>query len=316
MQAMSVHDASAPCRTTSIPRVTIYNVLQGIKGNFPAEKMRLPEAGSSFNSGPDLVGRIILRMQVPGAARRRAIERELRDHIEDMTQSLLDAGHTEAEIEDIVIGRFGDPDQIAGEFSRTYRAERLTADLVRFGRFLFLSMLVTTALVCLAWLATAFANAIPITAAFPLRGLRLLLCSLLCIGYVATYLGARLLRAGQHLQCLMFSAGSLALAAVVLYILGSELRSGIAVLVLGALLSLLRDAQVRLAWIAAIGIPLLLVWSIFGPFVRNHDLLLNSQLLLHWQTRVFLSVCGAIFCWTLHFLTKRFELRTGKIFLI
>lgn len=56
--------------------------------------------------------------------RRQEIRRELRCHFEDFAERAAAAGHSEAEMEQLIARHFGDTDLVAGQFAVVYRHER------------------------------------------------------------------------------------------------------------------------------------------------------------------------------------------------
>src|ERR1700744_6696334 len=75
--------------------------------------------------GPDeLIDRIVSSAHIPYGEQRREIQRELRAHVEDYVLAAAESGRDPAEIEQLVIAHFGDPDQIAYGFARVYRHDR------------------------------------------------------------------------------------------------------------------------------------------------------------------------------------------------
>ena len=71
-----------------------------------------------------LIDGIVNSSQLPPGKRRREIQRELRDHIEDFVVAAREAGRDQDEIEQLVLANFGDPGQIARGFAWVYRYER------------------------------------------------------------------------------------------------------------------------------------------------------------------------------------------------
>jgi hypothetical protein len=92
----------------------------------------------------ELVEKILKASQIPSARRRKDVSRELRAHIEDFILVAAQAGYDDAEIDRLVRTNFGDPQEIANEFSRVYTRERT---IFRLSVFL-LSTLVAAAFAC------------------------------------------------------------------------------------------------------------------------------------------------------------------------
>jgi len=72
----------------------------------------------------ELVDQIVSASRIPPGKRRHEIQRELSSHIEDFVVAASEAGHSQSEIEKLVLAHFGDPGQIAQSFAWVYRHER------------------------------------------------------------------------------------------------------------------------------------------------------------------------------------------------
>jgi hypothetical protein len=77
-----------------------------------------------MRTADELIRGVVNGSQLPSLKRHYEIRRELRSHIEDFIAAELEAGHTEQEIEALLLARFGDPAQIAQDFSQVYKSER------------------------------------------------------------------------------------------------------------------------------------------------------------------------------------------------
>jgi hypothetical protein len=71
-----------------------------------------------------LIQQIIALARFPDARQRHEIERELRNHLEDLEEEARSQGHDEAMIERIAAMRFGNPQEIAAAFASAYAIER------------------------------------------------------------------------------------------------------------------------------------------------------------------------------------------------
>ncbi len=73
---------------------------------------------------PAVIQQIVALAKLPGARCRCEIERELRDHLEDLEEEARSRGHNEAMIEQIAAIRLGAPREIAAAFASVYAFER------------------------------------------------------------------------------------------------------------------------------------------------------------------------------------------------
>jgi hypothetical protein len=87
-----------------------------------------------------LIEEIMAASRIPFARRRREVLRELRAHVEDFVSAGRHSGRAEADIERLLVERFGDPRQIARQFAWVYRRERAALHL---GAFLISTILVS-----------------------------------------------------------------------------------------------------------------------------------------------------------------------------
>jgi len=65
----------------------------------------------------DLIGDVVRRALIPSEAKRQALVRELRSHLEDCILAAREAGHSDDEIRQLVLARFGDPGQVGEGFA-------------------------------------------------------------------------------------------------------------------------------------------------------------------------------------------------------
>jgi hypothetical protein len=94
----------------------------------------------------ELINDIVSSSRIPSGKRREEVLRELRSHVEDFVLATHEAGHTDDEIQRLVISSLGDPGQIARGFAWVYRRERAVLHLCVF----VLSTLVTASLLSAA----------------------------------------------------------------------------------------------------------------------------------------------------------------------
>lgn len=87
-----------------------------------------------------LIDEIMAGSRIPRAGRRREVQRELRAHVDDFVNACRLSGRGEADIDRLLVERFGDPLQIAQQFAWVYRRERVA---LHFGAFLISTVLVS-----------------------------------------------------------------------------------------------------------------------------------------------------------------------------
>jgi uncharacterized membrane protein len=135
----------------------------------------------------ELIDKVVSSSQIPSRRRKLEIARELRAHIEDFVLIAQQAGHSEEEICRLVLANFGDPQEIAREFARVYRRERV---ILRLSVFL-LSTLVAASFISVAVLALQGSMAIGLGVPIPrvFGGHHLTLEMLYLLSTAAAYVG-------------------------------------------------------------------------------------------------------------------------------
>src|SRR5215831_635340 len=98
---------------------------------------------SEMTAAERLIDEVMAASRIPFARRRREVLRELRAHVEDFVSAGRQSGCSEAEIDRLLVERFGNPQQIARQFAWVYRRERATLHL---GAFLISTVLVSLAI--------------------------------------------------------------------------------------------------------------------------------------------------------------------------
>ena len=168
-----------------------------------------------------LVGRIVRLLTTSSAQARGEIEGELASHIDDMIEEARAAGCNDREIEELVISRFGDPDEIARQFAGVY-SPRLR--IVRAAEFLLLaavSLVLVLAFTGAAQAVVAVSVGLPASAVLTRGHARTELGVLagLAIGYLALYFSARFFRSPVRLRSALLVAVCFGLAGAALQIL-------------------------------------------------------------------------------------------------
>jgi hypothetical protein len=93
----------------------------------------MPSWGAIEMTAADrLIEEIMAASRIPTGRRRREVLRELRAHVEDFMIVRLQDGHTESDVERLLLEQFGDQLQIACQFASVYRRERIALHLAGF----------------------------------------------------------------------------------------------------------------------------------------------------------------------------------------
>src|SRR5215831_2358128 len=142
----------------------------------------------------DLVARVLTQARIAGAARRRAVERELRDHIEDAAAELRAAGCADEQLADRVAEQFGDPGEIAHAFEETYSAERVVANALLWSGQLVVSFLAAAAVIATVQLLSAVLRRVGVASVFAQFKMETIGFAALASGYVASCWVERMLQ--------------------------------------------------------------------------------------------------------------------------
>lgn len=209
-----------------------------------------------MRSSPDpdrIIERIVARARIPGVARRREIERELRDHLEDMADDDLE--------------RFGDPEAVGDALAEVYATERLAAQIARAIALVAASGLAAAVIIGGVQTAMAMWAATPLVATLEQMDSEILGFVAVAFGYCASYLIRRQFHLGLP--------RAVGLILVVAFWIGaglSQLAPGHAAIATVAYLStafgeLLASAPVPLLWLAGTAGPLLIASLALGPLL-------------------------------------------------
>ncbi len=99
-----------------------------------------------MRTADQLIADIVRSSRISSRKRRQELLRELATHVDDFVLLARQAGRGDEEIQRLLVADFGDPQQIAQQFARVYRRERIMLHLSVFP----ISTLVVTALVSAA----------------------------------------------------------------------------------------------------------------------------------------------------------------------
>jgi hypothetical protein len=229
-----------------------------------------------------IVEQILSRARIPGAKRRREIERELRDHLEDMAEQGLE--------------RFGSPEDVGVALARVYATERLVAQVARLTVMVVASGIAAAVIIGGVQAAMAIWTAAPLAATVAQMGSEVVGFAAVALGFCVSYLARR-----QFHLSLPGVTGLILVVAVWIGAGLSVLAPRHAVIATVAFLStafggLLAFAPVPLLWLAGTGGPLLIAGIALGP-------LLPGGGRFPWLMWLGLSLaCGA-----LRFIARAFE---------
>jgi hypothetical protein len=194
-----------------------------------------------------IVERVMLRARIPSAARRREIERELRDHLEDMTEEGLD--------------RFGSPDDVGDALARVYAPERLVRQLARS------AALVMAASVVAAFIIGSVQIVVGTAATVAQLGSESVGFAAVALGYCASYLTARRFRLPASNAIGLILGGAIWIGAGLSVFAPRHAIIATVAFLSAAFGGLLGYAPVPLLWLAGTAGPLLAFGLALGPLL-------------------------------------------------
>jgi hypothetical protein len=205
---------------------------------------------------PAIVRQVISLARLSGAGRRREIERELREHLEDVAEEARSQGYDEALIERIAALRFGDPRQVAAAFTSVYALERWTHRALSACILLLASVAAVSLAVGSVQSSAALFTRTPFPDSFEGIPWELLGLGAIALGYCGAYLAERVFPASS-IKAASLSVVLVLCAAAGLFLVVPDHAVLPAVAFAGAALArLLQHVPVHLLWFAGTAVPL------------------------------------------------------------
>lgn len=205
----------------------------------------------------ELVRRIVSRAGIPSARARRELERELKAHLEDAGEA-NSVGKTGIDASPAICDRFGDPNEIALQFQRLYRIDRVTRFALNAFLLLIVSVATVAALIAIMQLAAAVSLGLdPVP-----RHLTQQIASViaLVLGYMGTELGYGTFKRHRILKFLALDGALCAsITAVCLSLSHLDPTTPLMTLAIGAGVRMLQITGMRRLWFLAAVVPLVAV---------------------------------------------------------
>ena len=259
-----------------------------------------------MDSSSDLIRRIVSRSGVVTSRARGELERELRAHLEDAIEDLRSRDVDEARLSQIVCGRFGDPNQIAREFSNLHRLERWTMTIARSVTMLLISVLAVAGVILTIQLFLAiFSGASPLRAFPHLREQSIGFASL-TLGYMGLYFQERLSRTGCLARKILLNSMLFGiLFALVFWGLRLTTLAPLLAFVCGIAVRALQQTPLRPAWILGTATPVAAALLSAGRLLSaGAESAFWSAALIRW-----IGLTSA--CYFLTLLCRKYDARYG-----
>lgn len=200
----------------------------------------------------ELVRAIISQASIPSARERLELERELKAHLEDAEEG-AGTGESDARICD----HFGDPAEIALQFKKLHRFDRIASSVLETLLLALVSAVAIAALIGV--LQFSIALCLGVEPGVP-RRLPQQLASIfaLVLGYVGMYSGDRVFENGRILKSLAMSAASCApLIAICLFLPHFDATAPVLTFAIGIGVWMLQCSRLRRFWVLAPIAPLI-----------------------------------------------------------
>ena len=218
---------------------------------------------------PDhLVERVMARSGIASRTRRNAVERELRNHIEDVEDELRQIGCDDEAIAARVEARFGDPVEIATAFSETYKVHRVATHTLVWSLQLIASFVGVSLVISSIQMVVGLGRGADAAMTFARMRLEVFGFAALSCGYV----GSSLVDRATNGRSLAARAGATAAlvavlaAALTATVPGHVLAPAIAC-ACAATVRFLERRGVRYAPLLGTAGPMLSAWALVGPVV-------------------------------------------------
>jgi hypothetical protein len=214
-----------------------------------------------------IVSRVILLAKLPGKKHGCAVAKELRAHLEDLTEELRSQGYDDEAAARIVRLRFGDPQEIAAAFTSVYAPERwarrILQSVVLFAAAIIAVVIVIGTVQSIAALCTAGS----ILSTFQNIHREAFGFASIAAGYCSVYAGERLFSTSRVRALLPSAALGSALAVVFAWLIPQHAALPLVAFVCAASARLLQRLGIPFVWFAGTALPLLMAWGSLGPLL-------------------------------------------------
>jgi hypothetical protein len=205
---------------------------------------------------PTVVRQVISLAKLPGTRRRREIERELREHLEDMAEEARSQGYDEALIQHMAAIRFGDPRQVAAAFTSIYALERWKRRALSACMLLLASVAAASLAVGSVQSSAALFTGTPFAYSFDGLPWELLGLGAIALGYCGAYLAERVFPASAAKAALLSVVLALGAATGLFSVVPDHGVLPSVAFASAALARLLQRVPVPLLWFGGTAAPL------------------------------------------------------------
>jgi len=216
-----------------------------------------------------MVSRVILLAKFPGNKRRCEVEKELRAHLDDLTEEARSRGHDDEAAARIARMRFGEPEEVAAAFACVYAAERFARRILQSAILVTVSTLAVVVVVGTVQSVAAICTATSILSTLRDIHRELVGFGAIVAGYCSLYAGERLFPTSVTKALLPSVTLGLGLAGVFGWLIPQHAALPLAAFACAASGRLLQRIEIRSVWLAGTALPLLIAWALFGPLISG-----------------------------------------------
>jgi uncharacterized protein (UPF0335 family) len=216
-----------------------------------------------------VIQQIIALARFPHARYRLDVEKELRDHLDDVEEEARSQGHDEAMIERIVAIRFGDPRKIAAAFASVYALERWMRRAVACAILILASIIAASLVIGTMQSSAALLIGVPfadVTNGFYWEGLGLVAVAL---GYCSAYLGHRLFPTSFSKATSLSFILAICVAAGLFSALPAHALLPCVAFTCAASARLLQRVHLPIVWLAGTAGPITIMGLAFHPLLAG-----------------------------------------------
>jgi uncharacterized protein (UPF0335 family) len=216
-----------------------------------------------------IISRVILLAKLPGNKRRCEVEKELRAHLDDLTEEARSQGYDDQAAAGIVRMRFGEPEEVAAAFASVYAPERLAKRILQSAILVTVSTVAVVAVIGTVQSIAAICTATSIMATLRDIHREVFGFAAITAGYCSLYAGERLFPTSLTRALLPSVTVGLWIAAVLGWLIPQHAALPLAAFACAASARLLQRIDIRLVWFAGTALPLLIAWALFGPLISG-----------------------------------------------
>jgi hypothetical protein len=216
-----------------------------------------------------VIQQIVDLAKLPDARCRREIERELRDHLEDLVDEARSQGHDEAIVERMAAIRLGDARQVASAFASVYAVERWFRRTIACGILLLASVATVSVAVGTVQSSVAFWIGTPLPDTLIWLNWEFLGLGAVALGYCAAYLGECMFPTSFAKSVLLSVTLALCASAALLAAVPAHAILPCSAFAGAAFARLLQRVPVPLLWFAGTAGPLTIAEFIFRPLLSG-----------------------------------------------